>query len=183
MKLVDLTGQRFGRLTVVERAGSAPAGRPLWNCRCACGGAVVVVGANLKNGNTRSCGCLRAEECGKTGARTAAANSRAGTEKRVKHGHARAVNRHPLYSTWNSMKDRCRNPRNPKYRLYGGRGIRVCSRWEDFVAFLADMGTKPSPKHSIDRIDNDGNYEPGNVRWATPHQQNRNRRRSVSHAA
>lgn len=87
---------------------------------------------------------------------------------------------HPLYRRWLSMKTRCYNPRAPKYRDYGARGIRVCKRWQnDFAAFLADVGEAPSPKHTLERVNNDGHYEPRNVRWATPSEQGRNKRGNV----
>lgn len=85
---------------------------------------------------------------------------------------------HPLYQTWLNMKQRCRNPRSPQFSHYGGRGIKVCARWDTFANFVEDMGEKPGPGYSVDRIDNDGNYEPGNCRWATSTVQNRNQRRT-----
>ena len=93
-----------------------------------------------------------------------------------KHGYASRSGRHELYGAWKTMRARCNNPNFPKYKDYGARGIKVCDRWDNFANFLADVGEKPSPKHSIDRIDNNKDYEPSNVRWATPHQQGSNKR-------
>jgi hypothetical protein len=95
---------------------------------------------------------------------------------------ADANERHPLYSTWLCMRKRCRDPKHENYPAYGGRGIRVCERWDDFRKFAADMGPKPSPRHTIERVDNDGNYEPLNCVWATPAQQNLNRRKPVKNS-
>lgn len=101
---------------------------------------------------------------------------------KVKHGHAREKNGKsaatPEYRAWHSMKARCANPRNPRYSAYGGRGITVCERWESFENFFADVGPRPTPRHSIDRIDPNDGYHPGNVRWATLAQQNNNKRTS-----
>ena len=94
----------------------------------------------------------------------------------VKHRASSRPNRTREYETWVSMRDRCRNPNNKRYENYGGRGIRICKRWDDFANFLADMGERPSPQHSLDRINNDGSYRPSNCRWATRSQQRRNRR-------
>jgi hypothetical protein len=97
-------------------------------------------------------------------------------EQNTTHGHA-ASGRTPEYNAWVSLNQRCKNPKNPRWKDYGGRGVTVCARWRDsFEAFLADMGPRPSSEHSIDRINNDGNYEPGNVRWATRAEQYANRR-------
>lgn len=154
MRPLDLTRKTFGRLTVLHRVGSSPLGKTVWSCRCECGEELVVVGSNLTSGNTESCGCL----------------------------HLDTITRHGGYETseyriWDGMKGRCLNPDNDAYGDYGGRGIRVCDRWRDsFAAFLEDVGPRPSPLHSLDRIDVNGHYEPNNVRWATHKVQQRNRR-------
>ncbi len=99
----------------------------------------------------------------------------------VTHGFARRSREHPLYRTWAAMWQRCTNLKNTDFEHYGGRGITVCDQWRDFAAFLADMGPKPSPTHSLDRIKNDGNYEPGNCRWATAKQQRANQSPQFPH--
>jgi hypothetical protein len=155
----DLTGQRFGRLTATARAADRRAN--YWRCACDCGNESVVRGVLLRNGNTQSCGCYSKEVSAAIGRNNAT------------HGKRHV----PEYAIWNQIKQRCRNPNATRFSDYGGRGINVCERWaESFEAFYADMGPRPSSKHSIDRTNNDGNYEPGNCRWATGSQQAFNRR-------
>lgn len=155
--MVDLTGQQFGRLTVMRLADHRNKfNQLLWHCRCECGNKTIVVGGSLRSGGTRSCGCF----------------PRGGGRPSV-HGHSIEGQEHPLWKTWMSMRTRCANPNDP---YYGGRGIKVCGRWDNFVNFVADMGERP-PGHVLDRINNDGNYEPSNVRWVTPKQSAANRRK------
>lgn len=145
---VDHTGQTFGRLTVVRYDGGA------WLCRCECGAEAKASGGRLRSGNTRSCGCL---------------------QRATKRTHG--LSKSPEYVAWVSMIQRCTVPTAQGYPLYGGRGITVCGQWADsFAAFLADMGRKPTAAHSLDRIDNAKGYEPGNCRWATASEQQRNKR-------
>lgn len=129
-------------------------------CRCVCGAERPVSLCNLKAGRTSSCGCTQRHP--------------------TKHGHSRGTQgsdpRGPTYNSWRGMLDRCRGPSSISYRNYGARGIAVCERWGDFRSFLADMGERPSLKHSLDRINNDLGYEAANCRWATAKEQSRNRR-------
>lgn len=161
--LKNISGISFGKLSVVERAGSTKRGDVKWLCKCACGNGIIVIGYNLRNGHTESCGCVRAD-------RARIAN--------VTHGHCLRLKRTAEYRTWTNMKSRCENPNIPRYVDYGGRGISVCSSWRDsFEQFFTDMGPKPSGKHSIDRIDVNGNYCKENCRWATASVQNKNKRK------
>jgi len=161
---LDLAGQKFGRWTVIEMAPSVSS-RTAWKCLCSCGKSGVVRTGVLRAGHSRSCGCLAAE-------------SRASATRT--HGATRGSDaRSAGYTSWSGMKNRCRNPNSTDYESYGGRGIRVCERWlHSFENFIADMGPRPSPRHSIDRVDVNGHYEPGNCRWADPKQQKNNQRLS-----
>lgn len=160
-KLFDMTDMKFERLTVLSRAETSKAGQTRWNCRCDCGSELVVQAAALKCGHTRSCGCLKIEQ-------TIAMST--------KHGHAtKGISR--TYRTWAAMISRCSDQNANGFRHYGGRGISVCQEWREFSNFVRDMGEKPHGM-SLDRIDVNGNYEPGNCRWATLNQQARNRRDS-----
>jgi hypothetical protein len=165
----DLTGQKFGRLTVLSRAPNDKRGKVHWHCMCEDGNLVDVGRAELISGDTKSCGCLHRELTVQR------------DRERAKHGHCRQHRVTPEYKAWRSMKDRCLNPNHPKFKDWGGRGITIYPPWiDDFEAFFAYMGPKPSPQHSIDRWpDRDGNYVPGNVRWATPREQQNNRRDNV----
>lgn len=160
----DLTGQRFGRLTVVRRDADVVPGNVRWTCLCKCGKYNSVDRRNLVSGSIRSCGCLLVEFEQSGGAR-------------LTHGATRNRRRWPEYYVWAGMIARCEYRKHKSYFRYGGRGIKVCERWRNsFQAFITDMGRRPEPKLTIDRKDNDGNYEPGNCYWATQKQQAANRK-------
>lgn len=159
----DISGKRFGRLLIIGVSHSEKRARLkgtvlYWKCKCDCGNEVIISGPNLNKGDSHSCGCYHSDLL-------IAANT--------KHGFCGTSE----YDIWNGMKQRCENPNSRGYKNYGGRGITVCQEWiESFDAFYAYMGPRPT-NLSIDRINNDGNYEPGNCRWATAKEQAQNTRR------
>lgn len=154
MRFVDRTGQKYGMLTA--EYWRKKQNRVWWYCLCDCGKSLWVIGTNLREqGGTRSCGCSR--------------------NGNPSHG----LSKTPEYSIWKGMRKRCNNPKEPVYKYYGGKGIRVCKRWDRFENFLEDMGLRPSKKHSIDRKDSTKNYCPSNCRWATTVEQRRNRVDSI----
>lgn len=158
---IDVIGQRFERVTVLANAAPLANGRRRVQCACSCGATFICEPRDLRRGATRSCGCLQKERV--------AAASRA----RTTHGavHTRE------YNIWLKMKARCLNPSDAKYPIYGGRGVAIHPEWvSDFTAFLRDVGPSPSRQHSIDRIDVNGDYRPGNCRWSTAKEQSRNKR-------
>lgn len=165
---LDLTGQRFGRWEALRPASPSRDGQRRWTWRCECGGEGAVVERNLTRGVSRSCGCYQRERA---------------SACRLKHGATVARDRRdrpPEYLAWQDMLKRCHSGELRFFASYGGRGITVCDEWRhDFAAFRDHIGPKPSPAHSLDRIDNDRGYEPGNVRWATRSEQMRNTRQTI----
>ncbi|CAB5212895.1 hypothetical protein UFOVP191_57 [uncultured Caudovirales phage] len=164
----DITGNQYGLLSVIELSQIKNSGT-YWLCLCACGNKTIKRGDRIRSGYSESCGCVGKE------------NSR---KANTKHGYASGGKNTAEYNTWHNMISRCHNPKCKEYPYYGGRGITVCDRWLSIENFLADMGMKPSQTHSLDRINNDGNYEPSNCRWATKKEQSRNKRsnRFIDHA-
>lgn len=162
--LRDLSGQKFGRLSGMWPVGFGLVGtqkKTFWLFWCECGKLHISTMGNVTGGISKSCGCLNSERI---------------ISFHWKHGHSKVGFQTTEYNTWASMLSRCRNPNNSDWKNYGGRGIRVCEHWNEFANFFKDMGFKPSPELTIERKNNDGNYEPSNCCWATRKEQRRNQR-------
>ena len=152
----NIVNQRFGKLVATKWTGNKDhTGSYLWHCRCDCDNTHIVSTARLRHGAVKSCGCEQFS----------------GLDQ-YRHGYTHK----PLYYIWHSMRQRCNDPSCKAYKYYGARGIKVCKRWDDFTNFLADLGDRPHPDLSLDRIDNNGHYKPSNVRWSTRKEQRANRR-------
>lgn len=155
----NLTGVVSGRLTALRWDGHKTGdGKRKWLCVCVCGAEVLVSGSKLAGRTTRSCGCLKRDG---------------------KHGDSSKKSMAAEYRSWSCMRARCLNKNHPNYPRYGGRGITICARWDNYSLFLEDVGRKPGPDYTLDRIDVAGDYEPANVRWATRRAQQNNRRNTV----
>lgn len=162
----DISGLRFSRLIVIKISKfRSRDNRFLWECLCDCGNIIHTKTYLLNNGETKSCGCYSKQVL---------------LNFSIKHGFAGRKTKTPEFTTWLAIRTRCRNPNLPNSHVYVGKGIKVCKRWENsFPLFLKDMGVRPSPKHSIDRINNNGDYKPSNCRWATSKEQGRNKSTNV----
>lgn len=163
-KSYRLEGQRFGYLEVMGLSDQRKWKQLTWECKCVCGNLTLVESRKLRTGHTKSCGC-------KKGEMSAAAN--------ITHGMSGGSNKAAEYRIWGEMIQRCTNPKSNRYYTHGGRGIKVCERWRKFENFLEDMGLRPEKGLSLERRNNDGDYEPSNCFWATKKQQARNKRNTI----
>lgn len=163
-KVIDLTGKKYGRLTVIKHIGKDKYNNAIWKCKCSCGNIITIRGATLRNGKAQSCGCLRKEM----------------TKQLAKNNIIHNMSNTRLYRVWQGMKSRCYYKQNNRYKDYGGRGIKVCNEWiHDFTAFYEwAINNGYQDNLTIDRIDVDGNYELSNCRWITSRDQQRNKRTS-----
>lgn len=157
-RLIDMTGRKIGKLTVISKAPQLnyKNTKARWKCKCDCGTITIVQGDNLRNGHSTSCGCNK------------------DSSEKVTHGHKRRLCTSRTYSTWRNMWNRCTNPKMDNYKYYGGRGITICDRWKDFNLFLADMGERPEGMF-IDRINNNKGYSPENCKWSDRIDQGQNK--------
>jgi hypothetical protein len=164
MKPLNLISQKFDRLTVLSRGDNTPSGKTTWNCVCECGNKVNREADSLRKKGIKSCGCFNKQSL-----------SKIATERNTVHGQNKVGGRTGSHKSWSSMLQRCEKENHKSYKYYGGRGIKVCDRWKKFENFFEDMGERPNGM-SIDRIDSEKNYEPGNCKWSNRSEQQKNKR-------